>query len=216
MKLLKFFSKEELKRIEASVQEAESGISGEIVPVFVEQCDGYEIAYYRAAFLTSLATFSTLVLLDRFWLGFHLYDPFYYLLNVLLAAAVAILMVHYVPTLKRLFVGQAKLHYEADERADALFLREEVFNSTNRTGVMIFIAFFEHQVIVKADKGISSVVPHQEWVEVVDLIIGGIQQQQLTDGIIKGIQRCSQILEANEFIVDTKNLDELSNKLRTD
>lgn len=216
MKLLKFFTEEELQRIETSVKEAEAGISGEIVPVFVEQCDGYEIAYYRAAFLTALATFSTIVLLDRFWVGFHLYDPFYYLLNVLLAAAVAILLVHYIPPIKRLFAGRNKLYYEADERADALFLREEVFNSTNRTGVMIFIAFFEHQVIVKADKGISSVVPHQEWVEVVELVINGIKKQELTNGIIKGIQRCAHILEANEFIVDTKNLDELSNRLRTD
>ncbi|MEZ4886086.1 MAG: hypothetical protein R3E32_15230 [Chitinophagales bacterium] len=216
MKLLKYFTEEELERIEATVKAAESSISGEIVPVFVEQCDNYEIAYYRAATITSLCTFSIIVLLDRFWAGFQLFDPFYYLLNVLFAAAVAILLVHFVPVIKRLFAGKAKLYYEADERADALFLREEVFNSTHRTGVMIFIAFFEHQVIVKADKGISSVVDYKEWVDVVDLVIDGIKKDKLSEGIIKGIKRCAQILEANEFIVDNKNLDELSNRLRTD
>ncbi|MGB1241042.1 MAG: TPM domain-containing protein [Chitinophagales bacterium] len=216
MKLLKHFSEEELQKIEAAVKEAESGISGEIVPVFVEQCDNYELAYYRAASITALCTFSSIVLLDRFWAGFQLYDPFYYLLNVLFAAMVAISLVHYFPLVKRLFVGTSKLYYEADERADAIFLREEVFNSTHRTGVMIFVAFFEHQVIVKADKGISSVVNQKEWEEVVELVIEGIKKDELAEGILKGIKRCAHILEANEFIVDTKNLDELSNKLRTD
>ncbi len=216
MKLLKHFSKEELQKIEAVVKEAESGISGEIVPVFVEQCDSYEVAYYRAASITALCTFSSIVLLDRFWAGFQLYDPFYYLLNVLFAVAVAVSLVHYFPFMKRLFAGRNKLYYEADERADAIFLREEVFNSTHRTGVMIFVAFFEHQVIVKADKGISSVVDQKEWVDVVELVIDGIKKGELAEGILKGVKRCAQILEANEFIVDTENLDELSNKLRTD
>ena len=219
MKLLKHFTEAELQKIEETVKEAESGISGEIVPVFVERCDAYEIAYYRAAVITSLCTFSIFILLDRFWEGFHalqMYDPFYYLVNVLLAAMVAILLVHYFPSIKRLFVGRQKLYYEADERADAIFLREEVFNSTHRTGVMIFIAFFEHQVIVKADKGISSVVDQKEWVDVVNLVIDGIKKEELAEGILKGVKRCSQILEANEFIVDADNLDELSNRLRTD
>ena len=216
MKLLNHFTEEELQQIEAAVKESESGISGEIVPVFVEECDSYEIAYYRAASITALCTFSTLVLLDRFWEEFQLYDPFYYLLNVLFAAAVAILLVHYVPAIKRLFVGRARLHFESDERADTLFLREEVFNSSQRTGVMIFVAFFEHQVIVKADKGISSVVEYKEWKDVVDLVIDGIKKDQLADGIIKGVKRCARILEANEFIVKGDSLDELSNKLRTD
>ncbi|MGB0929795.1 MAG: TPM domain-containing protein [Chitinophagales bacterium] len=216
MKLLKYFTEEELQRIEVAVKQAESGISGEIVPVFVEECDSYEIAYYRAATIVSLCTFSMIILLDRFWAGFQLFDPFYYLLNVLFAAAISILLVHYIPAVKRLFVGRAKLHFEADERADALFLREEVFNSTHRTGVMIFVAFFEHQVIVKADRGISSVVEYKEWKDVVDLVIDGIKKQKLAEGIEKGVKRCAHILEANEFIVKEDGLDELSNKLRTD
>ena len=41
------------------------------------------------------------------------------------------------------------------QRAENAFLEEEVFNTTQRTGIMIFISFFEHEVIVMADRGIK-------------------------------------------------------------
>ena len=51
MSIQERFSAQDLEKIKEAVREAESKISGEIVPVFVEKSGQYTIANYRAAII---------------------------------------------------------------------------------------------------------------------------------------------------------------------
>ena len=102
------------------------------------------------------------------------------------------------------------------DKANYFFIREEVFNSEERTGIMIFVSMFEHRVIVMADEGINKVVPPHTWNEVVDIIVKGIKTRDLTDGLIKGIQKCAEILKHHELLITDDDINELPDSLRTE
>jgi hypothetical protein len=69
------FKPEDLERIKKAVKEAESKISGEIVPVFVEKSSNYTIANYRAALIGAAAVFFLIVIFDRYVPTLAVYDP---------------------------------------------------------------------------------------------------------------------------------------------
>lgn len=216
MSLLRYFTEEQLHQIENTVKKSEKEISGEIVPVFVESSNFYEVAYYRAALLAIFFAFSMLVILDRFVPSIAIFDPLWYFVIVLMAGLSAVTAVWWLPTLRRWMVGEQELQRSTVERAKHFFIREEVFNSKARTGIMIFVSFFEHRVIVMADEGINRVVDPGTWDEVVQIIVRSIKKDETTYGIIKGILKCADILKFNEFLVCPDDTNELSDRLRTD
>jgi len=216
MSLLRYFTEEELQQIEKTVKKSEKEISGEIVPVFVESCSFYEIAYYRAALLAAFFAFSMLVIFDRYVPSLAIYDPLWYFVTVLLTSLLAVVAVWWIPAFKRMMIGKQLLLRTATDRAKHFFIREEVFNSKARTGIMIFVSFFEHRVIVLADEGINREVDKGTWEGVVQIIVGAIKKEETTYGIIKGILKCAEILKFNEFLVCPDDTNELSDRLRTD
>jgi putative membrane protein len=102
------------------------------------------------------------------------------------------------------------------KRAENAFLEEEVFNTRQRTGIMIFISFFEHEVIVMADKGISKVVEQKEWDAIVRNIIEHVRKGKIIDGIEAAILRCGEILLEKEFLITPDDENELKDDLRID
>ena len=94
------------------------------------------------------------------------------------------------------------------------FVEEEVFATRDRTGILIFISVFEHRVEVLADKGINAVVADGVWSEVVSMIVRGIKDETLTDGLLAGIERCGQILHDHGVDIRTPDPNELPDDLR--
>ncbi|MEZ4776683.1 MAG: TPM domain-containing protein [Bacteroidia bacterium] len=216
MKKAHIFTEQELSQIEASVKESESKTSGEIVPVFVNQCASYPIAIYKGGTALAFFAFVVLILLDRFAHGFIFYDPFWYLLVVCGAGVSGGLAVRYIPALQRWLAGSEHLREMAYFKANQFFLREEVFQTVDRTGIMIFVAWFEHQVIVMADKGISKVVEQAAWDQIVAEMIIAIKNGNVTEGIISAVNACAKILVDKGVEIQPDDTDELSNQLRTE
>ena len=79
---------------------------------------------------------------------------------------------------------------------------------------MIFISFFEHKVIVMADRGISKVVEQREWDSLVSRLIDFIRQGKPVDGISAGIKRCGEILLEKGFHKTADDINELRDDLR--
>lgn len=163
MSLRKRFSAEDLDRIKAAVAKAEEKISGEIVPVFVEKSGFYSVANYRAGVAASALVFLLIILFDRYMPQYAIYDPLFIFLLITMAGLIGGLACNYIDVVKRLFVPQVDLDQATRQRAETAFLQEEVFNTRHRTGIMIFISFFEREVMVIADRGISKVVEQKEW-----------------------------------------------------
>jgi putative membrane protein len=214
MSLKNRFTTEELERIKAAVFEAESKISGEIVPVFVESSGRYSVANYRGGFIAAVSTFLTIIFLDRYMPQFAVYDPLIILIIFLLAGIVGGFASHYIVPLKRLLVTQQQLDAATRTRAERAFLEQEVFNTRDRTGILIFVSFFEQEVMVMADKGISKVVDQREWDALVRLVIDGIRRHDPVNGLEAAIKRSGEILLEKGFVRAEDDINELGDDLR--
>lgn len=202
------------------MHKAEDKISGEIVPVFVEKSGFYSIANYRAAVFAASLTFLIIIIIDRYFIetakALNIYnrDPLFIFLLVVLVGLVGFFASHFFNSIQKLFVSQEHLNRATRQRADTAFMQEEVFNTRHRTGIMIFISFFEREVMVMADRGISKVVEQKEWDKIVQGIIQNIRMGKVVDGIESAILRCGEILLEKGFHKTADDVNELRDDLR--
>ena len=218
MNLKQRLNEEGLQRIKAAVKNAEEKISGEIVPVFVERSGDYTIALYKGSLIGASLTFISMVVLDRFVIkdavNTLFYDPLFILLLVILGGVLGAVIPYFSDAVKRLLVARAYQDHVTKQCAENAFLDEEVFNTRQRTGIMIFVSFFEHEVIVMADKGISKIVDQKEWDKIVQDIITDIKGGNVIEALEKGIKRCGDILLEKGFLKTIDDVNELRDDLR--
>jgi putative membrane protein len=218
MSIHKRFSAADLERIKAAVREGESKISGEIVPVFVERSGYYSIANFRGAILGATISFIAAIFLDRYAPDLAAYDrdPLFLFMAVVIGGLIGAGLINYVEPLKKLILNQAHLDQATRKRAESAFLAEEVFNTRHRTGIMIFVSFFEREVIVMADRGISKVVEQKEWDNLVRGITSHMKQAKVVEGIEAAIKRCGEILLEKGFVQTPDDINELRDDLRVE
>jgi putative membrane protein len=214
------FSESDLQRIKAAVKDAEDKISGEIVPVIVEKSGYYNIASYKGAIIAAALGFIFMIILDRYVLinldsGNTLYyDPVFIFIVVILCGVIGSILPNFSKPLLRLLVSQKHLDHATSQRAENAFLEEEVFNTRQRTGIMIFISFFEHEVIVMADRGISKVVEQKVWDKIVADLVQSIRAGKIVEGLEASIKRCGEILLEKGFHKAEDDTNELDDDLR--
>ena len=208
------FSEADQNRIKEAVKLAEDKISGEIVPVFVEQSGAYSIATYRGALVGAVVAFFSVIIFDRLVPSLAVYDPLYIFVIVVFGSLLFAVLPQFIVPFKRLLIGQKHFNIATRNKAENAFLEEEVFNTRHRTGIMIFISFFEHEVIVLADRGISKVVDQKEWDDIVKLLTDSIAKGLLVDGIVAAIKRCGEILHEKGFDKTPDDVNELRDELR--
>lgn len=216
MNLRTKFSDNDLNRIKAAVNEAESKISGEIVPVIVSKSGHYTIATYKAGVFCAALAFAVLIIFDRYVPSLSIYDrdPLLVFFTVAAVGAVGALATRYIDPLKRLLIDQKHKDHATRQRAENAFLEEEVFNTRQRTGIMIFISFLEHEVIVMADSGISKVVEQKEWDKIVINLTDHIRRDKIVEGLEGALKRCGEILLEKGFHKTPDDVNELRDDLR--
>jgi putative membrane protein len=214
MDVRKKFSESDLNRIKAAVHNAESKISGEIVPVIVGKSGHYTIANYKASLIAGSLAFLCIIFFDRYVPTFAVYDPLFIFFIVLVAGALGAGASYSFGFIRRMMLTQAHMDSATKQRAETAFISEEVFNTAQRTGIMIFISFFEHEVIVMADKGISNVVDQKEWDKIVMNLTASIRKDKIVEGLETAIQRCGEILLEKQFAISPDDKNELSDDLR--
>jgi len=218
MNLQQKFSDNDLQRIKNAVRKAEEKISGEIVPVIVERSGSYAIANYKGALIGASLTFVIMIMLDRFIIdeAAHtlFYDPIFLFLMVILGGVLGGLIPNYSDPLKRFLVAKQYQDLMTRQSAENAFLEEEVFNTRQRTGIMIFVSFFEHEVIVMADAGISKVVDQTQWEKIVQDIIHNIKSGKIIEALENGIKQCGELLLEKGFTKTADDTNELHDDLR--
>lgn len=218
MNLRQKLSDSDLQRIKTAVTKAEQKISGEIVPVIVERSSDYTIANYKASIIVAALTFLMMILLDRYILdeatNTLFYDPAFIFVVVVLGGVIGAALPHFFEDIKRMLVSRSYLDLMTRQTAENAFLEEEVFNTKQRTGIMIFVSFFEHEVIVMADQGISKVVEQKQWDQIVQEIVQRIRNGEIVEALEHGILKCGDILLEKGFLKTDDDTNELHNELR--
>jgi len=218
MKLKHKFGEDDLQRIKAAVKEAEQKISGEIVPVIVERSGNYVIANYKASVIAATFFFILMIFLDRYVIedasNTLYYDPVFIFAVVVIGGALGAFIPSFSNPVKRWMASRKYMDECCRQSAENAFLEEEIFNTRHRTGIMIFISFFEHEVIVMADRGISKVVEQREWDKIVSELISHIRKGKVVEGLEAGIKRCGEILLEKGFQKTPDDINELRDDLR--
>lgn len=208
------FSQEDQTKIAEAVKKAELATSGEIVPYVVGQSDHYPEAGLRlGAFLAFIALFA-FVLLE---LGADMWLPYAASEAAILAVVlfgIGMLLTSWIAPLKRTLITSGMLTQRVEERASMAFLSEEVFNTRERTGIMIFLSLFEHRVVVMGDSGINEKVEQKEWDAIVALITDSMKAGNPASGLVKAIDKCGTLLGDRGVEIREDDTNELDNSLR--
>jgi putative membrane protein len=101
----------------------------------------------------------------------------------------------------------------AERRAWSAFAQNGLARTAERTGILIFVALFEHRVIVLGDEGVDRVLdPEESWDEVANLLLAGVRERRATEGILAAVRRCGEILQTH-LPAAPKNLNQLPTAL---
>jgi putative membrane protein len=111
----------------------------------------------------------------------------------------------------RWLVPEDQIERAVQLRAEAAFLEEEIFNTRDRTGILVFLALFEHRAVILADEGIHRAVPQHEWQALVDALVEGIRSGRGVEALCEVIGRAGALLDRFEVERRPDDADELSN-----
>lgn len=212
--LASLFTEAHRRAISEAARSAEGGTSGEIVPYVVGRCDDYREAGWKAAVIGALIGGGggvVLHYLGSFWGGSAWHWVVFPLLGL---AAAAVLAARWIDGLRRFLISDGVLDLRARQRAQAAFLEEEVFETRDRTGILIFVAVFERRVVVMGDAGINRVVPEDAWGQVVADLVAGIRAQRPAEALEMAIAECGRLLQEHRLEIRPDDTDELPNELR--
>jgi putative membrane protein len=210
----RFFSESECEAIAAAAREAEGCTSGEIVPYVVGSCDDYSETWWKAAVLGALAGgFGGVALhnIVEVW-GGSLWH--WVILPAVVVAIAGASAARWSEPFRRFLVADQILDLRARQRAAVAFLEEELFATRDRTGILIFLALFEHRVVVLGDDGINRAVPDGAWEHVVEDLVAGIKARKPARALVEAIAECGRLLDENRLEIRPDDTDELPNQLR--
>lgn len=208
------FSDVQKDNIKAAVADLESESSGEIVPYITHRSDNYEEARWKSALLLSLFGAIVLGVLSYSWMLPFAVTPLEDAIFIAVLMAIGFSIPLVWPASVRFLVSEERRHIRVMHEAETVFLEEEVFNTVDRTGVLIYISELEHEVVVLADSGINKKVTPKDWEVVNQLVVEGIKKGKVDEGLVNAIKECKKLLLENGFTVRSDDSNELSDDLR--
>ncbi len=205
----RLFSQDDRQRISAAVREAESGTSGEVVVVITAASDEHAPARWRAA----LALASLVMLAD---LGYRHYASFWLPWNAdaawlaaIVAGTIGFLAASW-PPLRRALAGRGRMRRVVRRAAEAAFTGERVFETRDRTGILVFLSLLERQVVVLPDAGIAARAPGAAWSGVVREVVLGMKAGRPADALVAAVRSCGDTLRAAGFAARPEDENEIS------
>ncbi len=208
------FDDQELAAIRDAAAEAEKRTSGEIVTYVVARSDTYPEAPLRGALLgtaVGLISMATWLELARPWP----FEPALLMgLAAIAGAALGFFLVRLLPALERWHAGRSAIDRRVARRAAEAFVEEEVFDTRDRTGVLLFVSRFERRVLVLGDAGINARVEPRQWQTIATEIAEGIRGGQAAAAVIAGIGACGDLLTAAGIARRPDDANELADDVR--
>jgi putative membrane protein len=136
------------------VAEIEARTGAEIVTTLVAKCDHYPEIPWKAFALgasTAALVVAALTLRNTGWTPG---SPLPIIILMLGAGLVPALLTLFWPAFARLFLGRERAAGEALQYAESLFLKEQLFQTRSRTGILLLVAQFERQVVIVPDRAV--------------------------------------------------------------
>ena len=213
MNIEKILTDEFKNKIKEAVNKAEKQSGGEIVTYITENSDKYHFIYWAAGFFSAFLGYSIFTILYIF--SYFVYSHTLFFLGILFIFPLIVIGLFYlIKPMRLLLIDKDQKDYYVNLKAKETFLEQEVFNTKDRTGVLIYISLFEKKVVVIGDTIINQKVNKDEWDTVIQTIIDGIKKKSLINGIVSGILLCGAILKENNVKRRIRDKNELSDNIK--
>lgn len=114
--------------------------------------------------------------------------------------------------------GEIRVHIEntcnanVESRALQVFSNLKMYNTTDRNGVLIYVAVKDHKFGIYGDKGINYLVPKDFWNTTKTIIENHFKKGNFKQGLVDGVLHAGQQLKAH-FPIEDYDRDELSNTI---
>lgn len=213
------FTDTELESIRQAVASAEGVTSGEIVPFVASRSSAYRLARWRSAGICGLVAMGVFLGFAEWgssWDAGWLHETWVFAGVVVFAMVAGWLLAHLIPGVLRLMAGSEAMTGSVHNRAMRAFVEEEVFDTRDRTGILLFVSLFERRIEVVGDAGINAQVSADDWVDVVQVVRAGVTNGKLAEGLVAGIGKCGELLRAKGVEIKPDDENELSDGLRID
>jgi putative membrane protein len=210
----RLFSAADEEAIRAAVADAERRSAGEVVPWIVASCDPYPEAAWRGAVLGALLGMAAGAVAH--WLAGVWGGALLWFALPALAGGAAGLVFGSLAAGKRLLVEREVMSHRVHLAADSAFLHGEVFATRERTGILVFLALLERQVVVLGDSGINARVRPEEWQHIADDIVAGVRRSRPAAALAAGIEACGALLAERGVPQHEEDVNELPDRPRFD
>lgn len=193
----------ETTRIAEAVAAAELKSGGEIATAIIAESDDYGLREVVFALTIGVVVWAASIvatgaisgLFDRvFWS----WEPWYLSAAQGLAglvAGVAAYLVAQIPAVDRLIVPRSVMAEAVARRARRHFMESGVYDTVDRTGVLIFVSELERRVELIADRGINEQVDATVWQSIVSDLTAGIRAGRSAEALATAVARCGDTLE---------------------
>lgn len=208
------FSDQDLEAIRTATREAESETGGELVCVIVNRCDTYLAPIWQAMALGALGGAVTAGVAHWFLSSWVFSALPWIVMPSSAGAALGLLTVWWIPALRRGLVPREILTRRVDRRAASAFLDEEVFATRDRTGVLLFVALFEHQIRILPDRGVRQRIADEDWQTIASQLTLGIRSGRRAAAIVEAIQACGRLLVERQISRRQDDRNELTDEPR--
>lgn len=218
-KVSQLFTEDDRKRIAEAIKRAEQKTSTEIVTVVATASGRYDRAEDIVGFLTALLA------VTAGWLAcpaFHSESAWGTgpsvsgLLSVLISMvagfAAGSALASRLPALRLPFISKRELEEEVHRAAQTAFMSSRIRKTTGGTGILLFVSFYEHRVVVLPDDAILEKLPGLDWGKLCAAIVSGIKANRPTEALEEAVASCGEIL-GEVFPRQDDDEDELSNEL---
>lgn len=211
---------EDLEKIKNAVKNAESKTAGEIATAFIKESDNYAVYELMFSVFCGFIYFVVMMLFSsniEHTLKKMLWDYstdhllIFYGLSTFLVIFIFYWLAN-ISCIDRLIVPKSVMRRKVNERAVRYFMESGVYNTKDRTGILIFISSLERRVELLADKGINEKIPQEKWNAVVSHIIDGIKSGRMVENLTDAIAQCGEML-AEHYPIQPEDVNELKDDI---
>lgn len=186
--------------------------AGELVVYVTERCDSYPEVALKATLVGAALGALCSAIAVRIFGGWGAPDYLWMLIGLQLGLFAGWIASRFEGLGRRLIDREA-MTSRIDARAAEAFLEEQVFETQNRTGILIFVTLFEHQVVLLPDDGIGERVEARAWGAISEELAQGIRSGAPARALIRAVEQCADLLREHG-VAPTDSTDELSNEPR--
>lgn len=203
-----FLTQADLASVSATVAKVEESTDGEIVPMLVSRSAPGRTAEWLAAALLFLMTEPILMYFD--------FTPNLMLIATGIAAFVSVLLpaplFRMFPGLHRRLLHPDDLTLAVEARAMLELENMRVRHTHKRTGILIFVSWFERKAVVLGDEGIAKKITPELWQKLVTELAQDMKSGSVKTGFEKAITSAGVLL-TEHFPASAHNPNEIRNDL---